>query len=105
MLPSLSALEAFPWTRVQATGADQVAQILHYFSNFPNQIEGPKTTYAFWRRRVNELLAEDDIIPDDPAEIVLLAKGYQFAAEPRHPDTMPQGYRRETTTLEAPMNR
>ena len=30
--------------------------------------------------RVNELLAEDDIIPDDPAEVVLRRKGYPFHA-------------------------
>ena len=56
------------WTRVPAPGVDQVARVLDYFFCFPDRIEGPKTPFAFWRYRVNEILAEDDLIPDDPAE-------------------------------------
>ena len=50
---------------------DQVARVLDYFFCFPDGIEGPKTPFAFWRYRVNELRAEDDLIPDDPEEIAL----------------------------------
>ena len=78
MLPSLSATEPFLWTCVPAPGVDQVARVLDYFFCFSDRIEGPKTRLAFWRYRVNELLAEEDLIPDDPEEIALRQKGYPF---------------------------
>ena len=59
---------------------DHVARVLGYLFCFPDRIEGTKTPFAFWRYRVNETLAEDDLIQDDPAEIALRQKGYQFAA-------------------------
>ena len=78
MLPSLSATEPFFWTCVPPPGVDQVARVLDYLFCFPDRIEGPKTPFAFWRYRVNELLAEDNLIPYDPAEIALRLKGYPF---------------------------
>ena len=78
MLPSLSAPEPFLWTCVPTPGADQVARVLDYFFCFPDRIEGPKTTFAFWRYRVNEILAEDDLQPTDPKEVELRRKGYPF---------------------------
>ena len=67
MLPSLSATKPFLWTCVQAPGADQVGRVIDYFFCFHDRIEVRKTPLAFWRYRVNELLAEEDIISDDPA--------------------------------------
>ena len=78
MLPSLSATEPFLWTCVPAPGADQIGRVIDYLFCFLDRIEDPKTPFAFWRYRVNELLAEDDLIPDDPVEIALRLKGYQF---------------------------
>ena len=80
MLPSLSAPEPYLGTCVPAPGVDQVARVLDYFFCFPDRIEGPKTPFAFWRYRVNEILAEDDLIPDDPEERELRRKGYPFPA-------------------------
>ena len=80
MLPSLSAPEPFLWTCVPSPGADQVGRVLDYSFCLHYRIEGLKTPFAFWRYRVNELLAEDDIIPDDQAEIALRQKGYPFPA-------------------------
>ena len=57
---------------------DQVARVLYYFFCFHDRIEGPKTPFAFWRYRVNEILAEDDLILDDSAELALRQKGYPF---------------------------
>ena len=78
MLPSLSTTEPFLWMCVPAPGVDQVGRVLYYLFCFPDRIEDPKTPFAFWRYRVNELLTEDDLIPDDPAEISLRQKGYTF---------------------------
>ena len=78
MLPSLSATEPYLWTCVPAPGVDHVARVLDYFFCFPDRIEGPKTTFAFWRYRVNEILAEDDLIHDVQAELALRQKGYPF---------------------------
>ena len=78
MLPSLSAPEPYLWTCVPAPGVDQVARVLDYFFSFPDRIEGPRTPFAFWRYRVNEILAEDDLQPTDPKEIELRRKGYPF---------------------------
>ena len=80
MLPSLSATEPFLLTCVAAPVVDQVARVLDYFFCFPDRIEGPKTTFAFWRYRVKTILAEYDLIPDDPAERALRQKGYPFPA-------------------------
>ena len=80
MLFSLSTTEPYPWTCVPAPRADQVLQVLDYFFCFHDSIEGYKTMFVFWRYRVNEILAEDDIIPDDPAEIALRQKGYPSTA-------------------------
>ena len=55
-------------------GADQVGRVLDYCFCFPDRIEGLYTPFAFWRYGVNKILAEDDIIPDDPAEIALRQK-------------------------------
>ena len=74
MLPSISATEPYLWTCVPAHGVDQVARVLDYFFSFPDRIEGLKTPFAFWRYRVNEPLAEDDIIHDDPSELALRQK-------------------------------
>ena len=76
--PSLLAIEPFLWTCFPAPGADKVAKVLDYFFSYPDRIEGLKTPFAFWRYRSNYLLAEDDIIHDEPAEIALRQKGYQF---------------------------
>ena len=78
MLPSLSASEPYLWTCVPAQGVDQVARVLDYFFSFPDRIEGPRTPFAFWRYRVNEILAEDDLQPTDPREIEMRKKGYPF---------------------------
>ena len=86
MLPSLSATEPFLWTCVQTTGTDQVAQVLDYFFCFSDRIEVSKTTFAFWRYHVNEIFEEDDIIPEDPAEIALRQKGYPFPSQPFAPN-------------------
>ena len=59
---------------------DVVARVIDYVNCFPDRIEGPKTRFAFWRYRVNEVLVEDDIIHDDPAERALRQNGYQFHA-------------------------
>ena len=83
MLPSLSAPEPYLWTCVPAPGVDQVARVLDYLFCFPDRIEGPKTPFAFWRYRVNETLADDDLIPDDQAERALRQKGYPFPATMR----------------------
>ena len=81
MLPSLSAPEPYLRTCVPAPGVDQVARVLDYLSScFPDRIEGPKTPSAFWRYRMNEILAEDDLIPYDSAERALRQKGYPFPA-------------------------
>ena len=80
MLQSLSAPEPYLWTCVPAHGVDKVARVLDYLFCFPDRIEGPKTPFAFWRYRVNEILAENDLIPDDPEEIALRQKGYPFPA-------------------------
>ena len=66
------------WTCGPAPGAGQVIRVLDYLFCFSDRIKGPKTTFAFWRYRVNDLLAEDDLIPDDPEEIALRQKGYPF---------------------------
>ena len=87
MLPSLSAPEPYLWTCVQAPGVDQVARVLDYLLCFPDRIEGPKTPFALWRYRVNEILAEYDLIPDDTAEIALRQKGYPV------PEDLVQGSR------------
>ena len=71
MLPSLSATEPYLLTCVPAPGVDQVARVLDYLFCFPDRIEGPKTQFAFWRYRVDEILAEYDLIPDDPEERAL----------------------------------
>ena len=84
MLPSLSASKPFLWTCVQAPGADQVAQVLAYFFSFPDRFEGLKTTFAFWRYRINELLAEDDLIPDDQVEIAPPAERLPVPRSPPH---------------------
>ena len=78
MLISLSATEPFLWTCVPAPGADHIGRVLDYLFCFPDKIQGHKTPFAFWRYRVNELLEDDDLIPDDPAEIALCQKGYPF---------------------------
>ena len=78
MLPSLSATEPYLLTCVPAPGVDQVARVLDYLFCFPDRIEGPKTQFAFWRYLVNEILAEDDLIPDDQAERAIGQKGYPF---------------------------
>ena len=68
------------WTCVPAPGADQVGRVLDYLLCLHYRIEGLKTPFAFWRYRVNELLAEDNLIPENPAEIALRQKGYPFPA-------------------------
>ena len=78
MLPSLSAPEPYLWTCVPAPGVDQVARVLYYFFCFPDRIEGPKTPFAFWRYRVNEILAEDDLQPEDSKDVALRENGYPF---------------------------
>ena len=75
MLPSLSAPEPYLWTCVQAPGVDQVARVLDYFFSFPDSIEGPKTPFAFWRYQGNEILAEDDLQPEDSKEVALRKRG------------------------------
>ena len=62
------------WTCVPAPGVNQVGRVLDYLHCFPDRIEGPKTTFAFWRYRVNEILEEYDLVPDDPAERALRPK-------------------------------
>ena len=59
---------------------DQVARVLDYIFCFPDRIEGPKTTFAFWRYRVNDIMAEDDFIPENPAERAIRLKDYPFPA-------------------------
>ena len=65
---------------VHAPGVDKVARVLDYFFCLHDRIEGPKAPFAFCRYRDNEILAEDDLIPDDPAERALRQKGYPFPA-------------------------
>ena len=80
MLPSLSAHEPFLWTCVPAPTVYQAAQVLDFIFSFSDRIEGHKTPFAFWRYRVNEILAKYDLIPEDPAERDLRLKGYPFPA-------------------------
>ena len=60
MLHSISATEPYLWTCVPAPGVEQVARASDYLFCFPDL--------------VNELLADDDLIPDDPAEIAIRQK-------------------------------
>ena len=48
------------------------------FLLFPRQDRRPEDPFAFWRYRVNEILAEDDLQPTDPKEVELRRKGYPF---------------------------
>ena len=43
-------------------------------------VECSKTPFDFWWYRVNELVAEDDIISEDTAEIAFRQKGYPLPA-------------------------
>ena len=46
----------------------------------PRQDRRPEDPFAFWRYRVNEILAEDDLQPTDSKDVELRRKGYPFHA-------------------------